>query len=420
MDQLRTSRADTDDTAVTGATTEFEADVLDLLVRSLRRAAGAELPDVGTDTLLEALVSGDTGAGAAIAPGMRRAGALGGRIKAMAGRGWVSDDEVDAVPGDASLDAAAGDCAGTHQEPDEFEVDAVWREARWRCESGARGPDTEKGRALPGTTGAVRACLLRALRAARAEGTVSVRCRHVARALLDVPGTRAQEALLLERLDRAAASAALDRLDASAPAEEEASYSVGVTLLRRTGTLGKSGNFLSRRLASWAYGTALNGSPVLAAVSTEAMRQAVRGGRAAAEPVDLVLGMLSLDRALAVAGCALPADLADANAASALLYRHGARQSSLVRAARAVPPAAVFGADTFRLSAAADRAMAVARLTAAEHGSPTTGTNHLLAALLDEAAVTDTDTGQDVARLLAAEGVDVAALRAELSRRSGA
>jgi hypothetical protein len=398
-----------------GATTEFEPDVMDLLVETLRRAVRRELSVVGTDTLLGELVLGDTDAGEAIAPGMRKAGSLSGMISGRAGLGWVSDDEVRSAP----AGAGAGADEESHQEADEVEVDVAWREARWRFGLGSRGSAAESGRVLPGMTGAMRACLLLALRSARVEGTVSVRCRHMARALLELPDTRAREALLLQRLDTAASAIALDALDASAPAESEGPESRGVTLLRRAGALGRSGNRLTRALASWTSGVPQNGSPVLFAVTVEAVRQAVRCGRSAAEPVDLLLGILALDRALSVAGCSLPGSLADANAAPALMRQHGVRQVSLVFSA--TEPVAVPDGSEPRLSAASDRTMAVARLSAAEHGSPTVGTVHLLSALLDEAA-TDTDTGSGgtAARLLAAGCVDIAALRAELSPRLGA
>ncbi|WP_328747059.1 Clp protease N-terminal domain-containing protein [Streptomyces sp. NBC_00285] len=409
-----------DGTAVCGATTEFEPDVMDLLVETVRRAVGREVPAVGTDTLLGELVSGDTGAGEAIAPGMRKAGSLSGLIAGRAGLGWVSDDEAHGVP------VTAG--AGARPEADEEEADAAWREARWRYGLGVRGPAPEGGRVLPGMTGAMRACLLLALRKARAEGSISVRCRHVARALLELPDSRAREAMVLERLDLSAAADALDAIDlsdASAPAHTEGPESRGVTLLRRAGTLGRSGNPLTRALTSWTSGSSVNGSPVLFAVSVEAMRQAVRCGRAAVEPVDLLLGVLALDRALFVAGRSLPGALAQANSAPALLRRHGVRQSSLVSAASRfpsatpIPAAGVPDGGRVRPSAAADRVVAVARLSAAEHGSPTVGTVHLLSALLDESA-TDTGAEGTVVHLLTAGQVDVAALRAELGLRLGA
>lgn len=412
MRQRETAGA-ADGMAVIGATTEFEPDVVDLFVEILRRAVRRELSIVGTDTLLGELVSGDTDAGAAIAPGMRKAGSLSGLIAGRAGRGWVSDDEAPSAP------VGVGTGEEADQDADGKEADAVWREARWRVGFGSRGSAADNGWVLPGMSGAVRACLLLALRSARAEGTISVRCRHVARALLVLPDTRAREALVLQGLDVAAALTALDRLDASAPAETAGPESRGVTLLRRAGTLGKSGNRLTRTLTSWTSGSTVNGSPVLFAVSVEAMRQAVRCGRAAVEPVDLLLGTLALDRALFVAGRSLPGSLEDANSAPALMRRHGVRQVSLVSSASAILSAAAPDGDGVRRSAAAERAMAMARLSAAEHGSPTVGTVHLLSALFDESDA-DAGAGGVVGRLLAADQVDVAGLRAELSLRLGA
>ncbi|WP_405520865.1 Clp protease N-terminal domain-containing protein [Streptomyces canus] len=422
MRQQEMSGAHADDgTALIGAATEFEPDVMDLLVETMRRAVRSKLSTVGTDTLLGAIVLGDTDPGEAIAPGMRKAGSLSGLIAGRAGLGWVSDDEVRGVP------VAAGVDEGAHQEADENEVDAAWREARWRYGLGVRGSAPDSGRVPPGMTGAMHACLLLALRSARAEGTISVRCRHVARALLELPDSRAREAMELQRLDL---SAAANTLDASVSTWTEGPESRGVTLLRRAGTLGKSGNRLTRALTSWTSGSAVNGSPVLFAVSVEAARQAVRSGRAAVEPVDLLLGILALDRALFVAGRSLPGSLAKANSAPALMRRHGVRQSSLlssasmvasasvVTSASVIPSAGVPDSGKVRPSTAADRVMAVARLSAAEHGSPTVGTVHLLSALLDESA-TDTDADADamVVRLLAAHQVEVAALRAELGLR---
>ncbi|MGW2130393.1 Clp protease N-terminal domain-containing protein [Streptomyces coelicoflavus] len=409
-------RGATADVAGLGVTTEFEPDVMEVLVAAVRRAVRGEAAFAGTDTLLAELVMGDSEAGAVIAPGMRKSGGLSGFIQARAGLGWVSEDEAGGGPGARS---------------DEVEVEAAWREAWWRFGLGLRGSARDGAPAVPPVmSGAMRSCLLRALASARAEGTVSVRCRHVARALVELPDSRAREALLLRRLDAAEALDRLERLDAEVAgsgAASERPVSYGVLLLRRAGTVGRSGNRLSRAFTSWTAQSGLNGSPVLFAVNVEATRQAVRCGRGTAEPVDLLLGTLALDRALAVAGHVLPEGLAAANAASAVLRRHGVRQGALVASAVASVPAvpanpgvsavsAGGGADRAegeraRLSVAAERAVAVARLRAAERGSPTVGTVHLLSALLDDAGV---------AELLAAEQAGVAALRDELDGLPGA
>ncbi|WP_432132251.1 Clp protease N-terminal domain-containing protein [Streptomyces tendae] len=420
-------RGTTADLAGLGVTTEFEPDVMEVLVATVRRAVRGESAFAGTDTLLAELVMGDSEAGAVIAPGMRKSGGLSGFIQARAGLGWVSEDE------------ASGGSGGRADEV-EVEVEAAWREAWWRFGRGLRGSAREGVPAVPPVmSGALRSCLLRALASARAEGTVSVRCRHVARALLELPDSRAREALLLRRLDAAEALTRLDRLDAEAAGPDEASErpeSYGVLLLRRAGTVGRSGNRLSRAFTSWTAQSGLNGSPVLFAVNVEATRQAVRCGRDTVEPVDLLLGALALDRALEVAGHALPEDLVEANAASAVLRRHGVRQVSLVASAgtavSAGPVASAgtavsagsgasaasvgggadqAGGERARLSTAAERVVAGARLRAAERGAPTVGTVHLLSALLDDAGA---------AELLAAAQVDPAALRGELDGLPGA
>ncbi|MGA6222459.1 hypothetical protein ACPESV_19265 [Streptomyces umbrinus] len=405
--------------ALAGAPAEFELDVMDLLVEALRDAVRFESPAVGTENLLSALVMGETDAGSAIAPGMRKAGSLSGLVSGRAGSGgaaWANDDGY----GSTAVDATA---------EDEAEVDAAWREAQWRLglKTGesrgsrkAKEPAGEPDRPLPGMTDATRMCLLLALRSARTEGTVAVRCRHVARALLNLPASRAREALVVERLDLAAAATALDALDARASAETEGPESRGVLLLRRAGTLGKSGNRLSRAFTSWTAGSSIYGSPVVFAVSVEAARQVARYGRGKTEPVDLLLGILALDRALAVAGRSLPEELAAVSTAAELLRRHGVRHGSLARAATIDAPAG--GLDQTHLSDSAQQVRAAAQLIAAEQGSPTVGTVHLLAALLEAPAVDAEagDEGRTVGRLLAAERVDTAALRAELGTRPGA
>ncbi|MEU9893834.1 hypothetical protein ACIBCS_20600 [Streptomyces phaeochromogenes] len=405
--------------ALAGAPTEFELDVMELLVEALRDAVRFESPAVGTENLLSALVMGETDAGSAMAPGMRKAGSLSGLVSGRAGSGgaaWANDDGYGSTPVDATAE-------------DEAEVDAAWREAQWRlglktgASRGARRakePAAESDRPLPGMSDATRMCLLLALRSARAEGTVAVRCRHVARALLNLPTSRAREALVVERLDLAAAATALDALDARASAETEGPESRGVLLLRRAGTLGRSGNRLSRAFTSWTAGSSIYGSPVLFAVSVEAARQVARYGRGKTEPVDLLLGILALDRALAVAGRSLPEELASVSTAAELLRRHGVRHGSLARSATVDAPAG--GVEQTHLSDAAQQVKAAARLIAAEQGSPTVGTVHLLAALLEAPAVDAEagDEGRTVGRLLAAERVDTAALRAELGPRPGA
>ncbi|MFE0893015.1 hypothetical protein ACFW4Q_28655 [Streptomyces rochei] len=392
MDQ-RTSDRDA------GLTTEFERDVVRLLLETVRAVGRQERADVGTEGLLYALVSGDWAAGSAIAPGTRASGTLGGSIGSRGTSVWVSEDKGD----------------GTEGSPDdEREIDAVWREVRHeeaeRLRWKNRKEETPQGVELPPMTGALRSCLRGALEAAREEGTVSVRVRHVARTLVELPDTRAREALVLEKLDIAAAAAALDALRG----RDEAPEPGPVLLMRKAGTFGKSGNPLTRKVMAWVSGGGAGfGSAVVGAVRAEARRGAVRRGAPRTEPVDLLLGILALDRSLAVAGRELPGELAGANRGAELLRRHGARQGALARVllpssgvAQEAPPEDTGPADFEQ------RLLHVTQLTASAQGSPTVGTTHLLAALLDDRG-TDAASAAEVARVLTESGVDVDGLRAE-------
>ncbi|MFD3486099.1 Clp protease N-terminal domain-containing protein [Streptomyces sp. NPDC058665] len=394
MDQ-RTSDRDA------GATTEFESDVVKLLLETMSNVDKQEREDAGTESLLAALVSGDSDAGSAIAPGMRASGSLSGSISARGTSVWVSGDAGDGVAG-------APD--------DEREIDSVWREVRqdrarklrWKNRKKEEGE--QESVELPPVTGALRACLRDALVNAREEGAVSVRVRHVAYALVELPDTRAREAMVVEKVDVAAASAALDALRGSDTAPEPGS----VLMLRKSGTFGKSGNPLTRKFSAWVFGGGAGfGSSVVSAVRAEALRGAVRRGAPEQEPVDVLLGILALDRSLAVAGRELPEKLTGANQGAELLRRYGARPDAVARvlfsatgAAEGELPLGDGAGDRDR------RLLHVAQYTASSQGSPTVGTTHLLAALLDKTG-TDAESAAEIERVLTESGVDVAALRAE-------
>ncbi|MFE4058991.1 Clp protease N-terminal domain-containing protein [Streptomyces sp. NPDC059096] len=390
--------------ADTGRTTEFEHDVVELLTETAREATACESRSAGTEHLVHMLVMGETKAGEAIAPGMRQAGGLGGTVMALtspdSSRPWVHGDTAagpDPLPGHPG---------------DEEEADAVWREAVWRAaRKKARRGAPEEGTFPPEPSEALRACLLRALRLARLEGTTSVRCRHVARAMLQLPDSRALEAMALQRIDRTAASVALDALDAGAAADPDFPEPPSVRGMRGTGVLGEGGG-LSRLLMSWMFRSGPEGDGLLSSVFLEAERQTVRRGHGVVEPVDLLLAVLALDRALAVTGRSFPETTAAVNEAAALLRTYGARHASLAEAARACVadplPGPLPAATEVPRSPAVERVRSVAQLTAGERGSDTVGTVHVLAALLAD------DEGE-AALLLRAEGVDVAALKDRLS-----
>jgi hypothetical protein len=393
-----------------GVTTEFERDVVKLFLEVMRAVARQERDDVGTESVLSALVSGDWAADSAIAPGIRASGSLGGSIACRGTSVWVSQDAGDGT-------------AGTPD--DEREIDAFWRvvrqeeakRLRWKNrknqnqkKKGEGEGEEHGGLELPAMTGALRTCLRMALEAARAEGAVSVRVRHVARALLELPDSRAREAMVLEKLDVAAATAALDALRGS----DEPPEPITVLLLRKAGTFGKSGNPLTRKFTAWVFGGGADfGSAVVGAVRSEAQRGAVRRGASEMEPVDVLLGILALDRSLTVAGRELPEKLAGANQGAELLHRYGARQDAVTRVL--LPTTGVAEEEPPEVRGSADferRLLHVTQFTAAHQGSPTVGTTHLLAALLDETG-TNAESAAEIERVLTESGADVAGLRAE-------
>ncbi|MFJ2173972.1 hypothetical protein ACIOHE_13800 [Streptomyces sp. NPDC087851] len=391
-----------------GATTEFERDVVKLLLETMSKVAKQEREEVGTESVLNALVSGDSAAGSAIAPGMRASGSLSGSIGCRGTSVWVSDDTGDGAAG------APGD---------EREIDALWREVRQEETKRLRWKNRKKKKKeeekqeekqesieLPPMTGALRSCLRKALETAREEGAISVRVRHVARALVELPDTRAREAMVVEKLDVSAASTALDALRGSDEAPEPGS----VLVLRKAGTFGKSGNPLTRKFTAWVFGGGAGfGSAVVGVVRSEAQRGAVRRGASEMEPVDVLLGILALDRSLTVAGRELPEKLTGANQGAELLRRHGARQDAVARVL--LPSTGVAEEEVPEVAGSVEferRLLHVTQLTASAQGSPTVGTTHLLAALLDETG-TDAESAAEIARVLTESGVDVAGLRAE-------
>ncbi|MFC8868935.1 hypothetical protein ACFUAC_14910 [Streptomyces sp. NPDC057148] len=381
-----------------GVTTEFERDAVKLMLETMRAVAKQERDDVGTEGLLYALVSGDWAAGSAIAPGMRASGSLGGSIGSRETSVWISGD-------------AGDDTVGSPE--DEREIDAFWREVRHEEARRLRWKNRKEEQAsveLPSVTAAVRVCLRKALEAAREERSASVRVRHVAQALMALPDTRAREAMVVEKLDVAAASAALDALRGSDEVPEPGS----VLMMRKAGAFGKSGNPLTRKFTAWIFGGGAGfGSPVVAAARSEAQRSAVRRGATETEPVDVLLGILALDRSLAVAERELPEELAAANRGAELLRRHGGRHGAVAHVllpstgvAEGEPPEVAGSADFER------RLLHVTQFTASAQSSPTVGTTHLLAALLDEKG-TDGESVAEVERVLTESGVDVDGLRAE-------
>ena len=334
---------------------EHTADAVRLLSRAMTRATRLHHTATGTEHLLFIMLHVGTPTARALAPGLRDAGKLMGTIAGVDPH-WISQDD-EAAPPDVEADAV---------------VTATLREAHWSARDRGRVPS-----APPAPTPSLRACLRGALVHA---GAGPVTPAHLLLSLLDLRGSRAVEALRLRKVDRDAVIAAVARLREE-PAEQPA-----VALLRKSGVFGGRAGLMTRRLSS-GYG-----SPVLLAVTAEAKRQAVRRGGSEVEPIDLLLGVLSLDRLVADTGRRLPGcSTAD------VLRIHGVDLPGLMSAVR-VPPVPL--GVSMPLGAAARRSLSAARLRVADCGAKA-----LVATLLDG----------PLAPLLAAVGHDVPALRMALA-----
>ncbi|MET4923226.1 Clp protease N-terminal domain-containing protein [Streptomyces sp. PSRA5] len=413
MEQRRTA----DLTTVT--TTEFASDAIELLARTVRQAFRRTGAAIGTEHLLSTLLDDVEEPGEALVPGgIRQTGSIGGEIRARGQEHWARDDSGHPAQADGS---EARD--GAHAPDDAIEVDAAWRETLWVAGSATKAL-REEGTEPPRPTGALRETLFGALRLAREEGSPDAHARHLARALLlETPESRALEALALRRLDLTAAAGTLDAQAESVraggdPWPTEAAAVIGsVKLLRTAGLLGERGVWWSRRMLSWMSRGTGDGSPVMLVLYNEAQRQAVRHGRTAPEPVDLLLAVVSLDRGLTVAGLSLPDELLAVNSAADELRSAGVRQTDLVRAAAAAAAAAEPSAlsavpSDLERSPETNRTQAAARLLAAERKADTVGTAHMLAVLLD-------DPEGPPAQLLRETGADPVALRTRIDASLG-
>ncbi|MFI6083370.1 Clp protease N-terminal domain-containing protein [Streptomyces sp. NPDC051217] len=399
MEQRQTA----DLTTVT--TTEFASDAVELLSKTVRHAVGRG-PAVGTEHLLYALLDDTDEPGTALVPRGRDSGSVRGQIRGREEQNWARDDSGVSGESDAPDDVHASD--------DAIEVAAAWREAL--CEAArASKPLREEGAKPPRLSPALRRTLLGALRLAREEGAPDAHERHLARALLRTPESRALEALALCRVDPAAGAGALDAQAEAvraggAPWPSEAAGVRGtVKAMRNAGLLGERGVWWMRGMMSWMGRSSGDGSPVVVLLSSEAQRQAVRYGRSETEPVDLLLAVMALDRGLTVAGLSLPGELLVANSAAQTLRSAGVREADLVRAATAAanPAPEIIAPASVERSVETDQVVAAARLLAAERKDETVGTTHILWALL-------ADPGSPAAQLLRETGTDPTELRNRL------
>ncbi|ACU38192.1 Clp protease N-terminal domain-containing protein [Actinosynnema mirum] len=259
-------------------------------------------------------------------------------------------------------------------------------------------------------TDAVEDALLDALRDAAEsgapDGPVLATAQHLGRALLRLPGTRVAELLSRNGFTPDEVRVEPVRVDKSFP-----------LLLARADLLAGHDHPVKGAITGLFTRALGLGGALLFHLQALAGTQAVRGGRDATTPADLLLAVLVLDDLLRAHGESLKPELLPANDAAALLRSCGADARAL---RDLVPSGRVFmgrpflvtprvdgqDEDATRLSPAAERVLAAVRQRA--QGGEPVGTRALVRELLD-------DEGREVAALLERQGVDVARLRAELA-----
>ncbi|MGW4233362.1 Clp protease N-terminal domain-containing protein [Streptomyces sp. NPDC004980] len=231
-----------------------------------------------------------------------------------------------------------------------------------------------------------------------------MRCRHIAESLLGAADSRAVEVLLMRRVDLTAMTGSLQSVALTEKGHRPESHAVA--RLRRARRLGGGGRQWTRTVMSLTPGGTGDRGPVLPAIRYEAARQAVRAGRRAVEPVDLLLAVTALDRALTVDDRCVPQAYDPLKSAAGALRAAGVRPDALAAATAVVPPVPPASGDT-PFTPEAEEAMTTARSAGTGSGSGTADTAHLLAALLN-------DPKGSVGFLLREQGADLDSLRAQL------
>jgi ATP-dependent Clp protease ATP-binding subunit ClpA len=374
-------------------TTDASREVVELLVEAFRRAIRLDQPTVGTEHLLFALLKGESAAKDLLAPRARVSGPLMGVIAAKGVEHWESEDGVN-------------DTAATPA--DDLTVTALLREADWTArrmaERRGKPPLSAGQRPLP--TEALVAAIGQALLRAHELGVSRANATHLLMGLVHDPGNRASEALLERRLDR---DELISRLAVHPSAHQDGTpHADSVNGLRNVGVLTQRGRMfwggLARALSSGSFG-----SPVLPMVRREARRQAVRLGHPSVATVHLLLAMLALDDQLTTTGHRLRDELVRSNTGADLLRTRGVTLRAAVNAAADLIPVDQRrpGPPAPSEEPGVEQALTRARLDSHERNDPTTGTTHLLTALLADSD----DLGTT---LLAAIGVDTDELRRAL------
>ncbi|GAA0329036.1 hypothetical protein GCM10010151_18590 [Actinoallomurus spadix] len=379
-------------------TTDASREVVESLARAYEKAAETGRT-VGTQHLLFALLKGESAAAELLS---RSNGGLRAVISAKDDRVWLwlSGDD------------------GRNDPPAAPAVTALLHEAAWVARRTAKPRDEsaspEDQPMVPSE--ALAAALGQMLMCAHEFGVSWANETHMLMGLLHDPGNRASEALLERRLDR---DELIARLAVHPSARQDGAPNMrSVDGLRNLGVLDKPagrgwGGRIVRRLTSGGFGT-----PVVPTVRMEAERQAIRLGHSRVTTAHLLLAMLVVDDQVTTAGHRFRDGVAQVNTGAELLRTRGATASAmfdavadLIRADDAVADLIRTGdgpqADSLALDNGAGKALTRARLLAHERKSPSTGTTHLLAAVL-------ADPDDPCHSLLSAIGVDVEELRQAL------
>jgi hypothetical protein len=374
-------------------TTDASREVVESLARAYQRVGRADQtsPTVGTQHLLLALLDGTPSAAGLL---NRDSGALKAVISFKDETVWLSED------------------AGGNHPPVASAVTALLREAEWVAHQKTKPrdksaqPDDQYQPLLPSE--ALIAALGRMLVFAHELGVSWAHETHLLMGLLQDPGNRASEALLERRVDRDALVSALGGHPSAR--QDGKPNMLSVDGLRNLGMLDHPGGRgwggrLGRWLTSGGYG-----SPVVPLVRAEAERQAVRLGHSRVATVHLLLAMLVLDDQLTTTGRRFRDTVAQVNTGAELLRTRGATSSAMFNAVADLivtgdRPQVGSPAPTMEVNA--EKALTRARLLANERKCPSTGTTHLLTALL-------ADPDDPCHSLLSAIGVDVEELRRAL------
>ncbi|MEV5709657.1 Clp protease N-terminal domain-containing protein [Actinoallomurus sp. NPDC052274] len=367
-------------------TTDASREVVESLARAYEKAAQTG-QTVGTQHLLFALLKGESAAADLLS---RSNGGLRAGISAKDDTVWLSGDDDRNDPPAAPA------------------VTALLHEAEWGARRTAKPRDKsaspESQPMLP--SGALVTALGQMLVSAHELGVTWANETHMLMGLLHDPGNRASEALLERRLDRDELRA---RLAVHPSAHQDGEPNMrSVDGLCNLGMLDKPagrgwGGRIGRLLTSGGFG-----SPVVPTVRMEAKRQTIRLGHSRVTTAHLLLAMLVVDDQLTTAGRRFRDGVAQVNTGAELLRTRGATSSAVFNAvADLIRPGDRPQAGSLALESSAEKALTRARLLAHERKSPSTGTTHLLAAVL-------ADPDDPCHSLLSAIGVDVEELRQAL------